>query len=77
MSSLTRWVRRSRGICGSVLYTDAGIEIGVAATKTFTTQLALLYPLALRIAHARGALTTTSPEHAEKTSTSHATSPKQ
>jgi glucosamine--fructose-6-phosphate aminotransferase (isomerizing) len=40
----------------AVLYTHAGIEIGVAATKTFTTQLALLYLLALRIAQARGAL---------------------
>ena len=40
----------------AVLYTDAGIEIGVAATKTFTAQLALLYLLALRIAQLRGAL---------------------
>ena len=40
----------------AVLYTHAGIEIGVAATKTFTTQLALLYLLALRIAEVRGAL---------------------
>jgi glutamine---fructose-6-phosphate transaminase (isomerizing) len=40
----------------AVLYTHAGIEIGVAATKTFTTQLALLYLLALRIARVRGVL---------------------
>ena len=41
----------------AVLYTHAGIEIGVAATKTFTAQLAVLYLLALRIAQLRGALT--------------------
>ena len=40
-----------------MLYTHAGIEIGVAATKTFTAQLAVLYLLALRIAQLRGALT--------------------
>ena len=33
--------------CDSVLYTRAGLEIGVAATKTFTAQLTLLYLLAL------------------------------
>ena len=38
-----------------MLYTDAGLEIGVAATKTFTTQLAVLYLLALRIGRIRGA----------------------
>ncbi|MGZ6671524.1 MAG: glutamine--fructose-6-phosphate transaminase (isomerizing), partial [Solirubrobacteraceae bacterium] len=41
----------------AVLYTHAGIEIGVAATKTFTAQLAVLYLLALRIAQLRGTLT--------------------
>ena len=40
----------------AVLYTHAGLEMGVAATKTFTTQLALLYLLALRIGELRGAL---------------------
>jgi glucosamine--fructose-6-phosphate aminotransferase (isomerizing) len=40
----------------AVLYTHAGVEIGVAATKTFTAQVALLYLLALRLAAARGAL---------------------
>jgi glucosamine--fructose-6-phosphate aminotransferase (isomerizing) len=40
----------------AVLYTHAGIEMGVAATKTFTAQLAVLYLLALRIAQLRGAL---------------------
>jgi glucosamine--fructose-6-phosphate aminotransferase (isomerizing) len=40
----------------AVLYTRAGIEIGVAATKTFTSQVALLYLLALRLAELRGTL---------------------
>jgi glutamine---fructose-6-phosphate transaminase (isomerizing) len=40
----------------AVLLTHAGIEIGVAATKTFTTQVALLSLLALRLAELRGRL---------------------
>jgi glucosamine--fructose-6-phosphate aminotransferase (isomerizing) len=39
-----------------VLYTRAGLEIGVAATKTFTTQLAAVTLLALKIALVRGAV---------------------
>jgi glucosamine--fructose-6-phosphate aminotransferase (isomerizing) len=39
-----------------VLYTRAGLEIGVAATKTFTCQVAVMYLLALRIAELRGTL---------------------
>ncbi|HXW59481.1 MAG TPA: glutamine--fructose-6-phosphate transaminase (isomerizing) [Solirubrobacteraceae bacterium] len=39
-----------------VLLTKAGIEIGVAATKTFVAQVAALYALALRIAQLRGTL---------------------
>jgi glucosamine--fructose-6-phosphate aminotransferase (isomerizing) len=39
-----------------VIYTHAGPEIGVASTKAFTTQLAALYLLALRLAAARGTL---------------------
>ena len=39
-----------------VLYTRAGMETGVAATKTFTAQLALLYLLALRLAQVRRTL---------------------
>jgi glutamine---fructose-6-phosphate transaminase (isomerizing) len=39
-----------------VLYTSAGIEIGVAATKTFVAQVALLYAFALRMAQLRDAL---------------------
>ncbi len=40
----------------AVLYTRAGPEIGVAATKTFTTQLTAMQLLALWLAHARGSL---------------------
>jgi glucosamine--fructose-6-phosphate aminotransferase (isomerizing) len=40
----------------SVLYTRAGIEMGVAASKTFTAQVALFYLFALRLAEARGTL---------------------
>ena len=36
-----------------VLYTRAGLEIGVAATKTFATQVTALYLLALRLAELR------------------------
>jgi glucosamine--fructose-6-phosphate aminotransferase (isomerizing) len=39
-----------------VLYTHAGPEIGVASTKAFTTQVVALYLLALKLGHARGAL---------------------
>jgi glucosamine--fructose-6-phosphate aminotransferase (isomerizing) len=39
-----------------VLLTRAGMEIGVAATKTFVTQVAVFYLLALRLAELRGAL---------------------
>jgi glucosamine--fructose-6-phosphate aminotransferase (isomerizing) len=40
----------------TVLYTRAGIETGVAATKTFTSQVTLLYLLALRLAQVRRTL---------------------
>ncbi len=36
-----------------VLYTRAGLEIGVAATKTFTAQITAMYLLALRLAELR------------------------
>jgi glucosamine--fructose-6-phosphate aminotransferase (isomerizing) len=39
-----------------VLLTRAGIEIGVAATKTFVAQVAALYGFALRMAQLRGTL---------------------
>ena len=38
-------------------YTRAGVEIGVASTKAFTTQLAALFTLTLALAKARGKLT--------------------
>ena len=38
----------------AVLLTKAGPEVGVAATKTFLTQVAALYLLALKLAGARG-----------------------
>ena len=41
-----------------VLYTRAGLEIGVAATKTFVTQVTALYLLALRLCELRGLLET-------------------
>ncbi len=39
-----------------VLYTRAGLEIGVAATKTFIAQLIVMYLLALRLAELRETL---------------------
>jgi glucosamine--fructose-6-phosphate aminotransferase (isomerizing) len=41
---------------GSVLYTRAGLEIGVASTKAFTAQLAAVTMLAVRMGVARAAL---------------------
>jgi glucosamine--fructose-6-phosphate aminotransferase (isomerizing) len=40
----------------TVLFTRAGLEIGVAATKTFTAQAAAMYLLGLWIAQTRGTL---------------------
>jgi glutamine---fructose-6-phosphate transaminase (isomerizing) len=40
----------------SVLYTRAGIEMGVAASKTFTAQVSLLYLVALKLAQVRRTL---------------------
>jgi glucosamine--fructose-6-phosphate aminotransferase (isomerizing) len=40
----------------SVLYTRAGLEMGVAASKTFTAQVALFYLLALKLAQVRRTL---------------------
>ena len=39
-----------------VLYTRAGLEVSVAATKTFVAQIAAMYLLALRMAELRGTL---------------------
>jgi len=41
-----------------VLFTRAGLEVSVAATKTFVCQVAVLYLLALRLAELRGELST-------------------
>ena len=40
----------------AVLYTRAGLEIGVAATKTFLAQVAAMYLLGVRLAELRGSL---------------------
>ena len=48
-SSLTREVDKT-------LYTRAGIEIGVAATKTFVAQLVALYLVSLKLGQDRGTL---------------------
>ena len=40
----------------AVLFTRAGLEIGVAATKTFVSQVAAMYLLGLKLAAVRGAL---------------------
>ena len=42
--------------CDGVLLTRAGLEIGVAATKTFVCQVAVMYLLGLRLAELRGTL---------------------
>jgi glucosamine--fructose-6-phosphate aminotransferase (isomerizing) len=40
----------------AVLFTRAGLEIGVAATKTFVSQVAAMYLLGLRLAEVRGTM---------------------
>jgi glucosamine--fructose-6-phosphate aminotransferase (isomerizing) len=39
-----------------VLYTRTGLEVGVAASKTFTAQISLLFLLGLKLAELRGTL---------------------
>jgi glucosamine--fructose-6-phosphate aminotransferase (isomerizing) len=39
-----------------VIFTRAGLEVGVAATKTFVAQLAVMYLFGLKLAQARGAI---------------------
>jgi glucosamine--fructose-6-phosphate aminotransferase (isomerizing) len=46
-----------------LLYTPAGPEIGVASTKAFTTQLAVLYLFALFLARIRRTISTPELEH--------------
>src|SRR5207237_5543913 len=40
----------------SVLYTRCGMEVGVAASKTFSAQVALMYLIGLELARVRGTL---------------------
>src|SRR5919204_586535 len=40
----------------SVLYTRCGMEMAVASSKTFTAQIALLFLIALKLAHVRGTM---------------------
>ena len=56
-STITREVDTS-------LFLNAGPEIGVAATKTYTAQLLLLYMLAIRIAQTRGLSEEKAKDHA-------------
>jgi glucosamine--fructose-6-phosphate aminotransferase (isomerizing) len=51
-------VRDSQAVrdADGVLFTRAGLEVSVAATKTFVCQVAVLYLLALRLAELRGAM---------------------
>ncbi|MGZ5334325.1 MAG: glutamine--fructose-6-phosphate transaminase (isomerizing) [Solirubrobacterales bacterium] len=42
--------------CDAVLFTRAGLEIGVAAPKTFVSQVAAIYLLGLRLAELHGTL---------------------
>jgi glucosamine--fructose-6-phosphate aminotransferase (isomerizing) len=49
----------------TVLYTNAGPEIGVASTKAFTTQLVGLYLLAIKLGRLRGTLAKERAEHLE------------
>ena len=54
--SPTSWASQATREADGVLYTRAGLEIGVAATKTFVSQVAAMYLLALRLAELRGTL---------------------
>src|SRR5213075_1344297 len=40
----------------SVLYTRTGLEVGVAASKTFTAQISLLFLVGLKLAQCRGTM---------------------
>ena len=51
-SAIPRLVEKS----GGTLYTRAGLEIGVASTKAFVTQLAAMHLLAIAIGQGRGTL---------------------
>ncbi len=47
---------QARRDADAVLFTRAGIDLGVAATKTFSAQVVLLYAFALRLAALKGTL---------------------
>jgi len=49
----------------AVLFTRAGLEVGVAATKTFVSQVVLLYELAIRLAAITGSQTADTLAHLE------------
>ena len=51
-----------------VIFTRAGLEIGVAATKTFVAQVAVMYLLALKLAQVRGHARARGAQHASATS---------
>jgi len=48
--------------CDAVLYTRAGLEVGVAASKTFTSQVVLMYLLALKLGIVRSTIDATRAE---------------
>ena len=54
--SPTSWARRPRATPTACCSRAPGLEIGVAATKTFVAQVAAMYLLALRLAELRGTL---------------------
>ena len=54
--SATSWAAPSRARHTPACYTNAGPEIGVASTKAFTTQLAALFLLAVKLGRLRGQL---------------------
>lgn len=62
-NSLTSTIVRESG---GFLLTHAGLEIAVAATKSFSTQIAVLYWLAYRIAQVRNIVSVDHVEHAEQ-----------
>ena len=56
----------------AVLYTRAGLEISVAATKTFVAQIAAMYLIGLRLAELRGTLARRAAHRAGRRAQAHA-----
>ena len=54
----------------SVLYTRTGLEVGVAASKTFTAQVGLIYLIALKLAEVQKTMTRTRSSSSSTSSTS-------